>query len=552
MKKPFYKKKRYIFPFIFLILILGLIIFFEVTVHLDPPVISDTSALKLQRKKIDNNFYTLEGSWLKKNKYGLWELYLNGNDFELGVKNGILAKELIDYQEEAFVESIKEIIPSNFYLSFLKYFVAWFNKDIDTHVPLEYKREVYGISLNASKEYDFIAPNYHRILNYHAAHDIGHALQNLNLVACTAFGVNSSRSEDSTLLIGRNMDFYTGDKFAENKIIAFYKPDSGYNFTFITWGGLIGVLTGMNDQGLTITINAAKSNIPSSAKTPVSILARKILQYASTIDEAYKIASSYETFVSESFLIASAKDKHMAIIEKSSDKIGMYERNDDEIILTNHYQGETFKNSEMTIENRKESGSVYRWERTEELLKEKEKHNVSSFATILRDQKGKGGKNIGMGNEKAINQLLAHHSVIFKPEQLQIWVSTSPYQLGEYIVYDLNTIFSDTLDFYSDVFDSSLTIKADPFINSEEYIKFKKYKEITKLLQKNLNQESIKPFDEDFFENYRKLNPEYYYTSYIIGEYYRKIKNKNKALKYYKMALQKEIPRQDEVNLIKE
>lgn len=444
------------------------------------------------------------------------------------------------------------MVPSEFYLNFLKYFVAWFNKDIDKHIPLEYKREIYGISFNASRKYDFIAPNYHRILNYHAAHDIGHTLQNMNLVACTAFGVKGSRSEDSTLLIGRNMDFYSGDKFAENKIIAFYKPENGYNFTFITWGGLIGVLSGMNDQGLTITLNAAKSTIPSSAKTPVTILARKILQYASTIEDAYKIAGNYETFVAESFLIASAKDNRIAIIEKSPDNIGLYERNNDEIILTNHFQGETFKNSELTIKNRKESGSVYRWERTKELLKEKERHNVNSFAAILRDQKGKEGKNIGMGNEKAINQLIAHHSVIFKPEQLQIWVSTSPYQLGEYIVYDLNTIFSDSLDFYTDIFDTSLTVIADPFKDSEEYLKFEKYKEITKLLQKKLKQKSIKPIDRDFFEKYRKLNPEYYYTYYIIGEYYRKIKNKNKALEYYKIALQKEIPRQEEVDLIME
>jgi predicted choloylglycine hydrolase len=546
-------KKRYKALLIIAGLFIVLTAYFRIRVSIDAPVINEKARFNDgDRIKAGNDFYLPGDSWLKKNEYGLWELYVTGDAFELGVKNGILTKELAQYQEEAFVESLRELIPSDFYLRFLKYFVAWFDRDIDKYIPEEYLKEIYGISLSASTEYSFIAPEYQRILNYHAAHDIGHTVNNLGIVACTAFGVKNDRSADSLLLIGRNMDFFISDKFAENKIIAFYKPDSGYKFTFITWGGLIGVITGMNDQGLTVTLNAARSEIPTSAKTPVSIIARKILQYASTIEEAEEIASGFDSFVAESFLISSARENDFAIIEKSIDTTVLYHPGGNELILTNHFQSNAFKNRKLTIENKKETATLYRWKRTKQLLDRKKVHDVNSFVNILRDRRGLDDENIGNGNELAINQLIAHHSVVFKPEKLQMWVSVGPYQLGEYIVYDLNKVFSASPDTAGIIYDSDLTVPADTFLYSQEYKDFKEYKQMTARIKKALKDDNDNFINEKLIEKYGKLNPDYFYSSYIIGECYKKLGNKSLAEEYYKKALAMEIPNEPERNMIRE
>ena len=421
-------------------------VLFKVFTQVQPPSAEGDQAALPERTDLGNQAYTCQDSWLKKNTYGLWEMYLTGSEFELGAKNGILASDLIRYQEEVFLEKLQEMVPSDFYLNFLKQVVVWMNRNLDRHIPLEYQREIQGIAQHASDSFSFIGPAYQRILSYHAAHDIGHALQNMNLVACTALSVNGERSMDGNLLVGRNFDFSMGDKFAREKIIAFFQPEKGYKFAFITWGGMIGVVSGMNDQGLVVTLNAAKSGIPRSSKTPVSILARQILQYASNIQEAYEIAGKSETFVSESFLVSSASDNKTVVIEKSPDKMGLFDPGGDYLVLTNHFQSETFRDSELTRKNIAEGASMYRWERTRELMDSTDRHDQHSFALLLRDQHGMRGENIGMGNEKAVNQLVAHHSVIFKPAELKMWVSCSPYQLGAYLCYDLNRVFSDTTD----------------------------------------------------------------------------------------------------------
>jgi hypothetical protein len=525
-------------------MIILLVVLFKLITPVHPPTSQGESEPIPDRIEAGDRQYTCQESWLKQNSYGLWEMYLAGSDFQLGVKNGILARDLIRYQEEVFVEKLREMVPSDIYLNFLKQVVVWMNRNLDRHIPVEYQREIYGISLHASDSFNFIGPAYQRILSYHAAHDLGHALQNMNLVACTALEVNGERSADGNIMVGRNFDFSMGEKFAREKIIAFYKPEKGYRFASVTWGGMIGVVSGMNDQGLVVTLNAAKSGIPGSSKTPVSILARQILQYASNISEAYEIAGNSETFVSESFLVSSASDNRTVVIEKSPGNIALYDPGVDYLVLTNHFQSETFRNSELTLRNIAEGASMYRWERTLELMESTQKHDQNSFALLLRDQNGMGGKPIGMGNEKAVNQLVAHHSVIFKPSELKMWVSTSPYQLGTYLCYDLNSVFADSTGVSDQIWQEKRSITPDPFLDSEQFRSYREYTIETLRLKAHIEQGVAGSVSTAELEAYLGLNPFYYYPWFIAGEIFRINGELQRASEMYKQSLSREIPRE--------
>ncbi len=532
------------------ILLVVFVIYFIWEIKMPTPTIDTNYSIEdYQRIEVAPNHYTVNDCWLKKNKYGIWEMYLEGEPYERGLIYGILAKELMEKQEVDFVNQIDEIVPNQFFQFFLKMFVAWFNRDINEFIPEENLTEIYGVSQSFSDKYDYVGPKYYRILNYHAAHDIGHALKDLNMVGCTSFSVNHELSADSSLLIARNFDFYMGDEFAKDKLILFVKPSEGYAFSSYSWAGLTGVVSGMNEKGLTVTLNASKSDIPFTAKDPISLLAREILQYAQNTEEAIAIAAKRETFVSESLMIGSSIDNKTILIEKSPQKMDVYDSGKNQVTCSNHYQSDIFLNDSVNITNIKNSDSKHRYDRTNQLLNSNYPIDFTNAISILRNQKGIDDEFIGLGNPKALNQLIAHHGIIFKPHQRQFWISTPPYQLGDFICYDLNNVFNGKKDF--SIVDS-LTIASDPFTNSIEYKKYEVYKNIKQRIQKHVmigKPFSISAENEQLFI---QTNPNNYITYMVLGDYYSKKGNFKKAIEYYNTSLTQPLASIDEENIIKE
>lgn len=507
----------------------------------DRPDISKYDATLPERTKISDTSYAIGANYLNKNKQGLWEMYVKGNPMELGLHQGALSQELFNQQEAVFLKKIDELVPSKGYQNILRKFLAWFNRKVYLHIDEQYKTEIYGISQYASPNYDYLAEEYPRVLYFHGAHDIGHALQDLALVGCSSFASWGENTQDGKLLIGRNFDFYAGDDFAKNKIIAFVEPDAGHKFMSVTWGGMIGVVSGMNDQGLTVTINAGKSQFPLIAKTPVSLVTREILQYASTIEEAIAIAKKREVFVSESIFVGSAKDKKAAVIEVSPKKFGVYEvpNASNQLICSNHFQSAAYADDEKNQKHIIESHSQYRYERMEELLDETDKVTPEKVVDILRNREGLDEDTIGYGNEKALNQMLAHHGIVFQPEDLLVWVSSSPYQMGEFVAYDLNEVFSDGNKGNTSVAKTALNIAKDPFLQTEAFKNYELYRSLRDDIQKAISEEAH--LEQQLLSEFTALNPEFWEGHYLVGKYNLEKGYNTLALRAFEEASTKEI-----------
>lgn len=490
-------------------------------------------------EKIDSGDFKLLGNnLLQKNSYDIWELYLEGNPLERGLANGNLTEELMYEQEKIFVSKIEELVPSKFQQNLVRGFLKFFNRKLDQHVIEEYKAEIYGISEFTSEEFNFVAPVFWRTLYFHAAHDIGHALQDLAMVGCTSFAAWGENSADGKLILGRNFDFYINDEFSENKIIAFINPDEGHKHAIVTWPGFVGAVSGMNEKGITVTINAGKSSIPLVAKTPISLVAREILQYAGNFEEAIEIAKKREVFVAESIMVGSAEERSAILIEVSPRKFDVYrvESSADLLVCSNHFQSEIYQSDKKNQKAIAESHSQYRFEKMHELIAENPPVSPEIAADFLRNKSGLNELEIGYGNEKAINQLLSHHAVIFKPEDRLMWVSANPYQLGAFVAYDLNEVFRKMENGdWGDFSVEELIIPEDEFLHSDEFQNYLAFKKEMKRF------ETDEIISEEEIHSFIQLNPQFWKTYFLVGEYYFGRKNYKKALENYKIALEKEI-----------
>jgi len=505
------------------------------------PEISQYSLEIPKVDKVNDSTFSFKQNFLTKNKQQVWELYIHGNPLQLGYNNGALTQSLMQNQEAIFFSKVEGYVPSKFKQKLLNGFLKWYNRKMYLNVREDYQTEIYGLSQYSSDKYNFIAPKYLRSLYLHGAHDIGHAMQDLAMVGCSSLAGWNENTEDGDLLIGRNFDFYVGDDFAKNKLVEFVEPENGIPYMSVGWPGMIGVVSGMNKEGITVTINAGKSKIPMTAKTPISLVTREILQFAKNIDEAIAIAKTRKVFVSESILVGSANDRNAVIIEVSPDNFGVFRvENSSKLVCTNHFQSEAYKDDERNQRQIAESHSEYRYEKLQELLEENPKLNPEKMASILRDKSGLNGKKIGYGNEKALNQLLAHHAVIFSPEKRLVWVSSNPYQLGEFVCYDLNRIFSDERLKTGEFATSELNIAKDSFVDSQEFKNYEEFKFGFGLFQELLSEKEILG-SEDLVQEYQSLNPDFWVVYYQIGRYYYQQKNYQKAKIEFEKALNKEI-----------
>ena len=383
-----------------------------------------------------------------KKEFGIHQMILSGDPYTRGLHAGQLTKQVLFDQESALVSKLRGWVPSgaiiqglilvagHWFVGAEKYFKPW---------ALE---EMYGVSQSAPHEFDYLTDGFTRQVAYHGLHEVGQLMvdQKGDDMGCTVVATPYK----GNWILGRNFDFEAGRVFDEDKIMKWVFPDDGNAYVSVIWAGMVGVVTGVNERGLYISINAAGTSDFERLGTPSTIVTLQALQFAKSLDEAIEIFKDAHVFITDIFVLMDAKSGRVVRIEKSPKHTEVIELSSP-VVVTNHLISSRWENDSVNQFRRNELTSLIRETRGKQLVNELDGDKIKDGLTlenrilaILRD---KGVDDQGhpapVGDRRGIDSLIATHSVIYNGADHQLWVSQGPSLAGQFTGFDLDRSFAE-------------------------------------------------------------------------------------------------------------
>lgn len=108
-------------------------------------------------------------------------------------------------------------------------------------------------------------------------------------VGCSTIALSGAASADGVPRLGRNLDFPSLGVADDQSLVVVVRPAGRHAFAAVTWPGLIGVLSGMNEHGLTLANMEVARQLRLPDAMPYALLYRTILEECRTVDEAIAV-----------------------------------------------------------------------------------------------------------------------------------------------------------------------------------------------------------------------------------------------------------------------
>jgi hypothetical protein len=258
-------------------------------------------------------------------KEGIPFLTVKGDSYEMGLQYGVLLNNmLIDMDRD--VDSLIDSYIGSFFLR------KWIDnivlnskiKKVEKTMQVEYIKELRGMAEGSD-------------LKLKDIQIIAYLPQLFFKINCTAFIMRN----ENGLVHGRNLDWPGIEALTHHPLIVNYHKKDKIPVTMLTFIGYPGVYTGMNHNGLSMSINingapAENDKEISDYNTgvPLAFKLRNILENGddlSEVDELFEGYSSHACFIT----VVSKKDNSGAIYELTRDELIKNEMHDDFISVAN-------------------------------------------------------------------------------------------------------------------------------------------------------------------------------------------------------------------------
>ena len=382
--------------------------------------------------------------WLPRSGDGLNHLFLSGHPYKRGQAVGRLTKHLLDLEEDYLVVEMERFFPNDWIRHTLLFAVRRFYWGIEPWFPDWAVYEMAGVSEFSTEKYNFYADPLTRQIAYHGVHELGQMFVDFEK---GDFGCTLMASPfQGGWVVGRNFDFEAVRILDTEKILKWVFPDDGYAHVAVTWAGMVGAVTGVNEHGVYVSINAAGSADFRRYGTPSTLVLVDALQRAKTSEEAVKIIEDAEVFITDLFVVTDAAGS-LYRIEKTPDRVRSMKMAGPTAVA-NHLIHPDFEGDGVNKFRREQQTTSFRGQRADVLvnavpagLTDIELEDL--MLVMLRDKNDVNGEPLHLGNRRALDALIATHSVIYNSAAGRLFVSKGPALAGGYNGYDLKASFAE-------------------------------------------------------------------------------------------------------------
>ncbi|HEX2973571.1 MAG TPA: C45 family peptidase, partial [Tepidisphaeraceae bacterium] len=165
-------------------------------------------------------------------------------------------------------------------------------------------------------------------------------LDMMPMTACSTIALPGGAAPDGVARFGRNLDFMSFDIADKYSVLMVVRPKDRYAFAAVSWPGLIGVLSGMNEHGLALANMEVDRSLRMPAAMPYTLLYRMVLERCKTVEEAIELLRKTPRQTANNLMLMDAEGNR-AVVEITPEAV-VVRRGAERaaVVSTNHQRGE--------------------------------------------------------------------------------------------------------------------------------------------------------------------------------------------------------------------
>jgi hypothetical protein len=273
-------------------------------------------------------------------------------------------------------------------------------------------------------------------LYLNSLYDIALSFERSPLVGCTTMAFHGEAKAGGGVLLARAFDMEVDAIFDRRKAVFLVASPGAIPFASVAWPGLVGVVSGMNREGVAVVVHGARAGEPRTEGEPVVHALRRVLEHARTVADAARLLGERPSLVSHLVVVADAHGS-VAAIERVPGLPPVVRSLPERASVTNHFEGSA-RDDEKNQRVLRETSTRARRARADELVARTPAPVEPARAlSLLRDRAAVGDAPLPLGDRRAIDALIATHGVLFDTASRTLWVSEAPHLLGRFVAFDL-------------------------------------------------------------------------------------------------------------------